>query len=48
MRNKVKLLAELFSKLTKRQKANLRYHLDNKTPILCGKKAEFFVEGEAG
>ena len=35
----IKILTQAFSKLTERERANLKYHAKVGTPILCGKKA---------
>lgn len=48
MKDSISRMAKLFKSLTKRQKSNLKYHLDNKTPILCGDKAMKFVSDGVG
>lgn len=42
------LLVELFRGLEPKHKANLRWHLKMKTPILCGKWAYWFTRRGAG
>lgn len=43
-----KTLRVAFSTLDDEQKANIRFHLENKTPILCGADAEWYVDGKGG
>ncbi len=43
-----KTLRAAFSTLYEEQKANIRFHLENKTPILCGADAEWYVDGKGG
>jgi hypothetical protein len=41
-------LLTAFRALTKKQKANLRYHLKKRTRVLCGDMAYEYVDGEGG
>lgn len=44
------ILVAAFGALSDKQKANLRYHLDAGTPILCGaaEAAQYYVYGGRG
>jgi hypothetical protein len=37
----LQILADGFLGLTKRQRRNLKYHLDKATPIFCGPGSDF-------
>ncbi len=39
----VKNLKKCFGELTNRQLANLVWHVENKTPICCGKTADMYT-----
>ena len=41
-------LVECFLALPKRDRARLRYHLENRTPVLCGERAYEYADGEGG
>ena len=36
------ILAETFSRLNNREKANLRWHADHKTKLCCGEQARYY------
>ena len=38
----VQIITQAFSALPKRDRLNLRYHAEQKTEILCGKKARIY------
>lgn len=42
------VLREAFSVLTPEQVENLRYHLDNETPVLCGPAAKQWYDPDSG
>ena len=46
--NNKEILVTAFRSLTKRQRSNLKYHLDAKTPILHGDDAHYFIDGDGG
>ena len=46
--NNKEILITAFRSLTKRQRRNLKYHLDAKTPILHGDDAHYFIDGDGG
>jgi hypothetical protein len=42
-RSSLSILTTAFSALPRADKLRLRWHLEKKTPICCGKDAEYFV-----
>ena len=44
----IEALATAFRALTRKQRANLLWHLEHKTPICCGKDSELYTDGEGG
>lgn len=43
-----RILVQAFKSLNKRQKDNLRYHLEKKTPIFCGPGSNTLFVSENG
>lgn len=40
------ILNATFARLTSRQRANIRWHLEHNTPVLCGTKASWYTDGK--
>lgn len=42
----IRILRRAFAALTARQRANLRWHAEKGTPVLCGKNAYLYYSAE--
>ena len=42
------VLATAFKALTRAQKANLKWHVEQDTPICCGEMANRYLDGKGG